>query len=91
MAQGTPVQGGGLGVGDITSFKKMNIFFNDRYFKKARLYKGVDNNKGMGNTDVVGEIKEVNNTKMVDKAKVRKVTIVGCVGGDHCGRLTTPW
>ena len=53
--------------------------------------KGVDNNKGMGNTDVVGEIKEVNNTKMVDKAKVRKVTIVGGVGGDHCGRLTTPW
>ena len=53
--------------------------------------KGVDNNKGMGNTDVVGEIKEVNNTKMVDKAKVRKLTIVGGVGGDHCGRLTTPW
>ena len=49
------------------------------------------NTKGVVNTDVVGEIKEVNNTKMVDKAKVRKVTIVGGVGGDHCGRLTTPW
>ena len=47
--------------------------------------KGVDNNKGMGNTDVVGEIKEVNNTKMVDKAKVREVTIVGGVVGDHFG------
>ena len=51
MAQGTPVQGGGLGVGDIASFKKMNIFLNgySRYFKKARLYKGVD--RGGGSDD----------------------------------------
>ena len=49
--------------------------------------KGVGNNKqwGIGNTDVVGDIKEVTNTKMVDKAKVREVTIVGGIGGDHCG------